>query len=126
VIVLWEVEPDDLGTEKRGPVNSVLWLDIKGSTHLAVVRDDSLIELHRLDGFDRPNLQFEMRDPETITGVAAGNISSTTYTELLFTCYSGAVKSLVQKKQLARMGTLTEDTDKMTKVQVDDEKQKKL
>ena len=52
---------------------------------------------------------FETKDTDTITGIVIGNISNTKHKEILFTCYSGAVKSLVNKKQFVKMGTLTED-----------------
>jgi hypothetical protein len=48
---------------------------------------------------------FEAKEKETITGVVVGNVSSTRFTEVLFSCFNGAVKSLVHRKQLAKMGT---------------------
>lgn len=74
------------------------------------MRDDSTIEIHLVeDLYSRSSMMFEIKESETITGVIIGNVSSTKFKEIIFTCYSGAVKTLVHKRQLAKMGTLTED-----------------
>ena len=52
---------------------------------------------------------FETKEHDTITGLVVGNVTNTKHKEILFTCYSGALKSLVSKKQMTKMGTLTED-----------------
>ena len=49
-------------------------------------------------GSSSPILVFETKDSETITGCVIGNVTSAARREVLFTCYSGAVKSLVDRK----------------------------
>lgn len=115
IIVLWESDATELGREKRAPVSLVHFATFRDQNHIIVVRDDSTIEIHQLqDVFSRPNLVFETKEKETITGIVVGNITSVKYKEVLFACYSGAVKSLVHKKQLAKMGTTTEDPHALT------------
>jgi len=46
--------------------------------------------------------------------------------EILFTCYSGAVKSLVDRRQARKLGATTEDTSLATDAQIKQEKSAKL
>ena len=39
-----------------------------------------------------------------------GNITSATKKEILFSCYSGAIKTLVDKKHAKKLGAITEDS----------------
>lgn len=110
IIILWEADASELGRDKRGSISFVHFTSFKDQPHIVVVRDDSFIEIHALqDISSRPTLVFETKEKETITGVVVGNITSVKYKEVLFSCYSGAVKSIVHKKHISKMGTLSED-----------------
>lgn len=61
-------------------------------------------------GMSQPVLVFETKDSETITGCVIGHVTSVVRREILFTCYSGAIKSLVDKRQARKLGATTEDT----------------
>ncbi len=54
-----------------------------------------------------------------------GHITSAARKEILFSCYSGAIKSLVDRKQARKLGTMTEDTTQMTDAQIKKEKSAK-
>ena len=127
VIILWEIDYADMGMPKRSPVSFVQFGPIKDKNTLVVVRDDNSIELYVIEDQNLPGqLVFETKEHETITGLVIGNISNTKHKEILITCYSGAVKSLVNKKQMLKMGTLTEDTSNLTSQQIHDEQQQKM
>ena len=64
-------------------------------------------------------------EKETITGVACGYITSTQRVEVLFSCFSGAIKSLVDRKQAKKHGTKTDDVSQLTDQQVHKEKLQK-
>ena len=58
---------------------------------------------------------FQKRiDQDTITGVAVGNITNSMKREIILSCYSGAIKTLVDKKHAKRLGTITEDSSTLT------------
>ena len=46
--------------------------------------------------------------------------------EILFSCYSGAVKTLVDKKHAKKLGAITEDSSSLTDAQLKIEKDKKI
>ena len=87
-----------------------------------VIREDSALEIYKFNparqgqqmGSSSPILVFETKDSETITGCVIGNVTSAARREVLFTCYSGAVKSLVDRKQAKKIGATTEDTNQLT------------
>ena len=88
-----------MGKSKLAPVSFVMIGLIKEKPHFVVVRDDSTIELHEFSDFTTPpTLIFQTKETDTITGLVIGHVTNTKYREILFTCYSGAVKSLVSKK----------------------------
>ena len=55
-----------------------------------------------------------------------GNITNTARREILISCYSGAIKTLVDRKHAKKLGTLTEDSNAMTEAQIMKEKEQKL
>lgn len=57
---------------------------------------------------------FSIKESEAITGIAIGNITSALRKEILISCFSGAIKTLVDKKHAKRLGTLTEDAINVT------------
>ena len=69
-----------------------------------------------------PTLVYQTRESETITGCVVGHVTSAARREILFTCYSGVVKSLVDRKQARKLGATTEDTSQLTEVQIKQEK----
>ena len=66
---------------------------------------------------------FEIKQEETITGLAVGYITSATKKEILFTCFSGAVKSIIDKKAVKKLGAQQEDTKMTTDIQIKKEKE---
>jgi|Transcript_18065 hypothetical protein len=77
-------------------------------------------------GGSEPALVYETKDSDTITGFVVGHIASTARSEILFTCFSGAVKSLMDRRLARKLGAATEDTTKVTDAQINKEKQTKL
>lgn len=70
-----------------------------------LVREDSSIEIYKFTvragqpiGVTEPSLVFEVKDTEAITGCVVGHITGAARSEILFTCYSGDVKSLVDRR----------------------------
>ena len=98
-----------------------------------LVREDSSIEIYKFTGradqpigIQEPVLVFETKDSEAITGCVIGHVTSAARREILFTCYSGDIKSLVDRRQARKLGAATEDLSKMTDAQINKEKQTKL
>lgn len=52
---------------------------------------------------------FTIKESEVVTGVAIGHITSAVKKEILFSCFSGAIKTLVDKKHAKKLGSITED-----------------
>ena len=73
-----------------------------------------------------PDIVFLTKDTEVITGIVVGHITSAIRKEIMFSCYSGAVKSLVDKRQAKKIGATTEDTSQLTDAQIKQEKSAKL
>jgi len=82
---------------------------------LAVARDDGCIELYWIDDrFSQAELVFQGKETETITGIAVGYITSVKSKEILISCYSGTIKSLVDRKHAKKLGAVTEDASALT------------
>jgi hypothetical protein len=60
---------------------------------------------------------------ETVTGMVVGNVTSSSKREVLISCYSGAIMTLVDRRHAKRMGTLTEDAMALTEDQAKKEKE---
>lgn len=117
-IILCEIEPDN-----RSPASIVKLFELKNQTHMVVARDDGSIELYWInDSFSSAELVFQTKEKETITGIGVGFITSVKSKEIVFSCYSGAIKSLVDRKHAKKLGTMTEDTTAMTSAQLTKEK----
>ena len=116
-IILWEVE---LGG--RAPVQILRVALIKDKPHVVLVRDDSTIEVHKfLEGqktIGKAEQMFSIKEKEAITGIAVGNFTSAIRKEILISCFSGAIKTLVDKKHAKKLGTLTEDAINMSEAQL--------
>ena len=130
-IVLWELDCNSEGN--KAPVSHIKVAQLKDGHPpcIVLVREDSVIEIYKFNpsrqegqvvGQSAPILVFETKDSETITGCVVGNVTSAARKELLFTCYSGAVKSLVDRRQAKRLGATTEDTNQLTDAQLKQEK----
>jgi hypothetical protein len=53
---------------------------------------------------------FECRElDEQITGIACGYITSPKHPELIYTCYSGAVKSVCDRKSAKKIGVTLDE-----------------
>ena len=50
--------------------------------------------------------------------IAVGNFTSAIRKEILISCFSGAIKTLVDKKHAKKLGTLTEDAINMSEAQL--------
>ena len=83
-----------------------------------MIREDSSIEVYtfasgrgaRVVGAVEPSLVFETRDSDVITGCVVGHITNGARSEILFTCYSGKVKSLMDRRMARKLGAAVEDT----------------
>ena len=132
-MVLWEKESTD--GDSNAPIQhlKVAQLRDKQPESCIVVRDDSSIEIYKFSpkpgqmaGLQPPALFFQVKETEAITGCVVGHVTSAARREILLSCYSGAIKSLVDKRQARRFGATTEDTQQMTEAQLKTEKDKKL
>lgn len=84
---------------------------LRDDLHLIVARDDGNLEVWWFEErSQQADLVFETKENETITGLCCGHITSASKKEIIFSCYSGAIKSLVDKKAAKKMGAQTEDT----------------
>ena len=124
-IVLWELNCS--ADEAKAPVShiKVAQLKDKQMPSCLLVREDSTIEIYKFTqrqgqqiGLSQPDIVFEVKDSEVITGITVGHVTSAARREVLFTCYSGVIKSLVDKRQARKLGATTEDTTQMTEVQI--------
>ena len=104
-VFLWEVDCSQ--EETKAPVSHIAVAQLKANSaeSCIIVREDSSIEIYKFPsrpghpaGLSEPTLVFEVREQETITGVTVGHITSAARKEILFSCYSGAIKSLVDRK----------------------------
>lgn len=90
-----------------------------------LAREDGTIEVHHVDGqFREATLVYEVRESETVTGLNVGFVTNAAKKEILYTCFSGAVKSLVDRKAAKKFGANTEDA--LTNAQAKKEKDQKL
>lgn len=46
--------------------------------------------------------------------MTVGNFTSSQKQEIIFTCFSGAIKSVLERKHAKRLGAMTEDTAGLT------------
>ena len=124
-IELWEID-----CSAKAPVTIVQVATLKDVLHLVVVRDDSTIELYRItqhaNVIGEAELVFSIKEQEVVTGIIVGHVTSSTKKELIFSCYSGAIKTLVDRKHAKRLGTLTENSEALTDMQAKQEKTKKM
>ena len=89
----------DLSDEGKAPVSLIKVASLKEELHCVLAREDGTIELYHIDNQIRAaTLVHEMRETETVTGIDVGFITSATKKEILYTCFSGAVKSLIDRK----------------------------
>lgn len=64
---------------------------------MIVARDDGSIEIYSFE-YRSPvaSLRFETKVTESITGIEVGFITNSTRQEILISCYSGKIMSLVE------------------------------
>ncbi len=130
---LWELDCNQ--EENKAPVSHLKVAQLKDNQPecCILVREDSYIEIYKFTprqnqqvGVSQPALVFQTKDNETITGCVIGHVTSAARSEILFTCYSGAIKSLVDRRQAKKLGATTEDTSQVTDAQIKQEKTAKL
>jgi hypothetical protein len=123
-IVLWET---DFTFEKKSGVSLIKVASLspdEGPNHLIVTRDDGHIEVYTYSQNQAAEQVFECRDAnEQITGVAAGYITSPKQPEIIYSCYSGQIKSICDRKNIRKLG-LAMDEDQ-TQAQQSEPQQKK-
>ena len=119
--MLWELDCSQ--DEVKAPVSHLNVAQLKdgASESCVLIREDSTFELYKFSpppgqhtAASQPSLVSFIKDSETVTGSIVGNITSAARREILFTCYSGAVKSLVDRRQARKLGATTEDTTQIT------------
>ena len=132
-IVLWEIQAGQGQSTAGVSLIKVAQLRENQPLSCIIVREDSSIEIYSLGarqgqvaGIAEPAMVFETRDSDTITGCVIGHITNGARSEILFTCYSGNIKSLMDKRMARKLGAAAEDTSKVTDAQVNKEKATKL
>lgn len=102
-IVLWET---DFTFETKSIVSHIKVAQLKeGTQNIVVTREDGLIEIHSYTERQAATLEFECREQdEQITGLTVGFITTPKHPEVLYTCYSGAVKSICDRKSSKKIG----------------------
>ena len=124
-IVLWEMDCNM--EESKAPISHIKVAQLKEANppSCIIIREDSTIEIYKFvsrpgqsAGTSQPLLAFVAKDTEVITGCVVGHVTSAARREILFTCFSGAIKSLVDRRQARKLGATTEDTTAMTEAEV--------
>lgn len=103
---MWELDESSLG-KSTAAVSHIKVAQLRDGQpeSCILVREDSSIEIYKFTvragqptGTTDPTLVFEARDTESITGCVVGHVTSAVRSEILFTCYSGDIKSLVDRR----------------------------
>lgn len=119
-VTLWE---DELSNGNGSPISVIKTANFaNGQQHMIIARDDGSIEMYLFNQTSLMDLVFATKEQETITGFALGNFTSSQKQEIIFTCFSGAIKSLLERKHAKRLGVMTEDSAAMTEAQIHKEK----
>lgn len=120
--MLWELDESSQG-KSTAAISHLKVAELRDGhpKSCILVREDSSIEIYKFTvrsgqpiGLTEPTLVFEAKDTEAITGCIIGHVTSAARSEILFTCYSGSVKSLVDRRQARKLGAASEDVTKMT------------
>lgn len=98
-VVMWSLE----GSQTNGSSVSIIKacnLTNEPNKHdLIVARDDGSIEIYTYEHQNPiPTLRFETQISESITGIDVGYITNPHKQEILISCYSGKIMSLVDSK----------------------------
>ena len=97
-VVLWESE---CSLEGKAAVSHL---------KVAQLQEDGVIEIFTYTQRQEPVLVFEYKEPdEQITGLTYGFITSPKVPEVIYTCYSGAIKSICERKTAKKLGIATEE-----------------
>ena len=139
-ILLWEIDCN--ADDDKAPVSHIKVAPLKenANANIILVRDDSTIEIYKFSlgqanimstsfkiGQKMAFLVFQKKiEGDSVTGIAVGNVTNSVRREVLISCYSGAIRTLVDKKHAKKLGTLTEDASALTDAQIKKEKQQKL
>lgn len=57
---------------------------------------------------------YNTREIDTITGICVGNVTHSGRKEILLSCFSGTIKSLIDRKHAKKLGSQGEDLSKVT------------
>ena len=107
-VVLWESE---CSIEGKAAVSHLKVAQLQeGVQNIIVTREDGVIEIFTYTQRQEPVLVFEYKEPdEQITGLTYGFITSPKVPEVIYTCYSGAIKSICERKTAKKLGIATEE-----------------
>ena len=107
-VVLWESE---CSLEGKAAVQHLKVAQLQeGVQNIIVTREDGVIEIFTYTQRQEPVLVYEYKEPdEQITGLTYGFITSPKVPEVIYTCYSGAIKSICERKTAKKLGIATEE-----------------
>lgn len=75
-----------------------------------VAREDGSIEIYSFTEKIQAQCEYECKEQdEQITGLAVGFVTSAKHPELIYSCYSGAVKSICERKASKKVGVAVDD-----------------
>lgn len=77
---------------------------------MVLTREDGMIEVYTYNSKSHPELVYETREnDEKITGIAVGLFTSPKHPEIIYSCYSGAVKSICDRKTAKKIGVAADE-----------------
>ena len=107
-IVLWET---DFAFENKGIVSHIRIAPLKeNETNFCLAREDGCLEIYSFSERKPAQLEYETKEnDEQITGLAIGLVTSPKYPEVVYSCYSGSIKSICDRKVAKRIGVALEE-----------------
>lgn len=96
-VVLWE---SDFSFEAKAASSQIKVAQLQDNVNnIIVAREDGMIEVYTYTQSKEPVLVFEYREGnERITGITTGYVTSPKLPEILYSCYSGTIKSICDRK----------------------------
>lgn len=107
-IVLWET---DFAFENKAIVSHIKVASLKeGVQNICVSREDGSIEVYSFSEKMQAQIEYETRDSdEQVTGIAVGFVTSPKQPEVIYACYSGAIKSICERKMVKKIGVAVDE-----------------
>lgn len=103
-IVLWEYDVMD-SKSAVAHIKCENFVD----QNIILARDSGEIEVYSYSESSEAELVFETKEAhEAITGIAVGNITSPAKKEIIYSCYSGVIKSICHRSNAKTIGLATE------------------